>query len=66
MRILRWVLIVWSFLGGAGAGFLFIVFLDALGASAVEVGAALLWAVMYVLNLVYLLRSVPKGPGGKV
>ena len=66
MRILRWVLIVWSVLSGAGAVFLFAMLADVLGPGDVVVGLILLWVVMYGLNLVYLLRSVPKGPGGKV
>ena len=43
MRILRWVLIVWSVLGGAGAAFLFVVFLDVFDTAVVEVSATLVF-----------------------
>ena len=65
MIVIRWVLIVWSVVGAAGAVVIFAALLDRPGASAMRVFPLVLWAALYGLNLYYLARTRPNVPAQK-
>lgn len=57
MRVLRWVLIVWSVLGGAGTLALAVLFAVDPFPNRVRVAALVVWCGLYAANLVFLVNT---------